>query len=70
MVEGTIGKILDEIRVDLRARKDNWKGSLVEAKERLSLKKAGKPLLFSEDTIIGKHSRKAREITARTLRRK
>lgn len=70
MVEGTIGKIVEEIKADLHDRKENWKDTWEAAKKRLSLKEVGKPLIFSEDTIIGRHSKRARERTARTLRRK
>ena len=67
MVEGTIRKIVDEARKDLRDRTENWKSTLGELKDRISLKEVGTPILFSDDTVLGKHFKKAREITARTL---
>ena len=67
--ETTLGKILEGVRKDLSARGENWKGTLKEVKERLSPKEAGKPLIFGEDTIIGRHSKRAREITKKTLER-
>ena len=70
MVEGTIRKIVEEARKDLHDRKENLKGTLGEMKERISLKEVGTPILFSDDTILGKHFKKAREITARTLGRR
>ena len=70
MVEGTIRKIAEGAKKDLSDRMDNWKSTLKEVKERVSLKDVGKPILFSDDTILGKHFNKAREITARTLGRR
>jgi len=70
VVEKTIGKIVDEAKEDLHARRENWMDTFRELKTRLSLKEVGKPILFSDDTILGKHFKKAREITARTLGRR
>lgn len=67
--EGVLGKIFEGVREDLRARGENWKDTLKEIKGRLSIKETGRPLIFGEDTIIGKHSKKARAITKRTLER-
>ena len=65
-----LGKIAEEIKEDLHARKENWKESLGNMKTRIRLKKAGTPIILSDDTILGKHIKKAREITAKTLGRR
>jgi len=71
MKEGTtLGKVVDEIKRDLNARKENWKETFRDLKTRLSLKEVGKPIIIGRDTIVGKHGEKAREITARTLGRR
>ena len=66
MVEG-IRKIVEEVKEDLHDRKENLKGTLGELKDRISLKEVGTPILFSDDTVLGKHFKRAREITAKTL---
>ena len=58
---------MDDVKEDLHDRKENLKGTLGELKDRISLKKAGTPILFSDDTVLGKHFKRAREITAKTL---
>lgn len=70
MVETTVGKIIDEVKADLHARKENWNDTFRGLKERVSLKEVGNPILISEDTVLGKHFKKAREITAKTIGRK
>lgn len=69
--EGTIGKIVDRLKADVKARRENFKETWEETKERFNYKgPAGKPVLISENTILGRHVKKAREITQTTLGRK
>ena len=70
MAETTVGKILDEVKADLHARKENWKKTLQELKTRISTKDSGKNILISKDTIIGEHGKRSREITGKILGRK
>ena len=65
-----LGKMVEEVKEDLHARKENLKDTLGELKTRISLKEVGTPVLFSDDTILGKHFKKARELSARTLGRR
>ena len=71
VVKGAVlGKVAETAKEDLAARKDNWKDTLREIKTRISLKEVGTPIMFSDDTILGKHFKKAREITARAFGRR
>lgn len=65
-----LGKMAEVAKEDFTARKENWMDTLREIKTRISLKEVGTPIFFSDDTILGKHFKKAREISARALRRK
>ena len=65
-----LGKMAEVAKEDLDARKENWKDTLRKIKTRISLKEVGTPIMFSDDTILGRHFKKARAITARAFGRR